>query len=91
MNTQEREVVELTPDWTVELSPPECDLTYSGCQRTAWAGIRVHNCAFHYVCRPCAAVFQRRVRMSNKEFSELSCRTCKRRYDRADYYTIIKL
>lgn len=86
-----KETLELAPDWAVELNRPKCELDLPECDGAATHAIRVHGCAFHYACDHCRVVFRRRVRLADKNFEKLTCKECRKRFDRSDYYQIVKL
>lgn len=85
------EVLEITPDWSVELQLPECDLNLEGCTGTPSHGIRVHGCAFHFSCHNCVSEFRSRVGEGFKQFKKMRCTKCHIGYSPSRYYRIVKL
>jgi hypothetical protein len=87
------EVLEITPDWGVELETPRCELHLDDdCETFCTHGIRVHDCGFHYCCEECAKQFAHRVRGGFRDFKKMRCAECKRGFtNNKKYYQIIKL
>ena len=85
------EVLDITPDWRVELRLPQCELSLEGCASTPDCGIRVHGCAFHFACSNCAKAFRKRVSSGYKEFDKMRCTNCHIGYDKKTYFRIVKL
>ena len=86
-----QEVLEITPDWGVELELPQCDLRFEGCTATPTHGVRVHGCAFHFCCPECAFRFRKQVSSSYDNFHKMRCTKCHIGYDKKNYYRIVKL
>lgn len=86
------EVFEVTPDWAVELSTPECDLRLANCTTKATQGMRVHGCEFHYVCNDCAHEFLRRVSRGYSLYRNMRCAACGAKFTRSSkYFNLIQL
>jgi len=85
------EVLEITPDWGIELGTPECELKFANCDIGSAYAIRVHGCALHYTCGNCVHTFTRRVESQYRMFSNMNCMKCKRKFAKRDYFETLKL
>lgn len=85
------EVVQITPELSIELELPVCELQLDRCSGTPTHGVRVHGCAFHYACPECATTFRQRVSGSYKSFDKMRCTNCHISYNKSTYYKIVRL
>jgi hypothetical protein len=62
------------------------------CSGKATQGMRIHGCAFHYVCNECAHLFLRRVSNGYSTYKNMRCATCKQKFTRnTKYFNLVKL
>ncbi len=85
------EVVSITPDWSVELHTPQCELKMNGCTTDAGLSIRVHGCALYFACESCTFNYTRNVWNGYREFHSVRCTICKAELRAVEYLTIVRL
>lgn len=85
------EVLQISDDWTIELSKPTCELRLQCKGDMADRAVRVHECSFKYACRKCAAIFVLNVGKSYERYDKMGCKFCQKKFDRNSYFEILKL
>lgn len=85
------EAVEFSADFHAHLTPPDCELRFEDCRGRAGYAIRVHGCAFYFVCTRCTYTFTKNVTVSYDQFKNMVCSGCKTKYTRRRYFEIIRL
>lgn len=82
----------MSEDFVIDLLTPECELQLDPCTKTAKQGMRVHGCAFHYVCNDCAHEFLRRVSKGHTLYKNMRCASCKKQFSRSSkYFNLVEL
>lgn len=85
------ESVCITGDLSVDLETPLCELKWSMCESRAVSGIRIHGCAFYYVCRKCRDTLLQRIGSNFYELRNRKCNSCGLQFMKKEYFQVINL